>query len=126
MQRAAIMKVVQIVIFWILATQYTPYARSITMVAKDQLNKGLKSGRCINTAMHRPHDKSDQSHTASVRNLKVDLYKVRTMITQPPRACNTQIRGRYNNRLMQRGIKSAPSDQGMDITSSNTHDESHS
>ena len=80
MQRAAIMKDVQSVIFWILATQYTPYARSITMVAKDQLSKGPKSGRCINTAMHRAHEKWHQLHTSSVISLKEDLHSVRAMM----------------------------------------------
>ena len=122
LQHAAIIKVVQIVIFWVLATQYTPYGRSITTVAQVQLSKGPKSGRCINTATHRACDKCHQLHTSSVRSLKMGLYKVMAIMTQPPRACNTQNWGRCNNRLMQRDIKFAPTDQGMGITSSIIHD----
>ena len=68
------------VILWVLATQYTPYARSITKVAKDQLSKGPNSGRCINTAMHRAHEKWHQLHTSSVISLKEDLHSVRAMM----------------------------------------------
>ena len=66
---AAIINIVQIVIFWLLATKYTSQRRPITMVDQIQLSKGCNSGRCINTATHRAQDKSDQFHTSSVKKI---------------------------------------------------------
>ena len=74
------------VILWVLATQYTPYARSITKVAKDQLSKGPNSRRYINTALHRAHEKWHQLHTSSVISLKEDLHSIRAMLDSSLRA----------------------------------------
>ena len=90
MQRAAIIKVVQFVIFWVLAIQYTPYARSITTVAQVQLSKGPKSGRCINTAMHRAHDQCHQFHTSSVTGLNMDLNNAKEPLDHQTEACSNQ------------------------------------
>ena len=78
------------VILWVLATHCTPSARSITIIVKDQLNKGHKSGRCISTAMHRTHGKCYKLHTSGVRSLKVDLDKVKAMLEWTEKAFITQ------------------------------------
>ena len=60
------------------------------MIAKNQLSKGPKSGRCINTAMHRAYGKCHKLHTLGVRSLKVDLDKVKAMLEWTEKAFITQ------------------------------------
>ena len=60
------------------------------MVEKNQLSKGPKSGRCINTAMQRTYGKCHKLHTLGVRSLKVDLDRVKAMLEWTEKAFITQ------------------------------------
>ena len=121
LQHAAIIKVVQMVILWVLATHYTPYARSITIIAQNQLSKGHKSGCCINTAMHRTHEKMVPTSYIKCHLSQGGSPQCKGNDGFIIKAYTIKNRGRCNKGLMQRGIKKASTVKGMDIPSSNTH-----
>ena len=85
LQRAAITKVFQIVIFCFLATQHSSQRRTITVVDKDQLSRAPKSGRCNNDGNASGHDKCHHFHISSVRCINMDLYKDKGSLDQQTR-----------------------------------------
>ena len=121
LQCAAIIKVIQNMIFYVLATQWSPHGRSITTVAQDQLSKGPKSRRCNNTAMHRGWAKSQQNQVWDEQDPEWTSTMPGHLWVNHQRLASLKNRGRCNNRLMQRGIKNDLSEYGMHITCLNTN-----